>query len=91
MKSDALKNFVCLLHYYNGEWRIVEDAKVTQNGEHLEFTEKEFSPFAIIVSTEVEEADAPQTGDNLAMYIALGAIAGLCLIALAVAHKKSRA
>ena len=60
LKADTLKNFVCLLHYYNGEWRVVEDAEVTQNGEHLEFTEDEFSPFAIVVSTAELGTTAPQ-------------------------------
>lgn len=50
MKAETLKNFVCLLHYYEGEWDIVENAQVTNNGEHLEFYEDEFSPFAIVVS-----------------------------------------
>jgi len=51
LKAETLKNFVCLLHYYNGEWKVVTDAEVTNNGTHLEFTEKEFSPFAIVVNT----------------------------------------
>ena len=51
LRADSLKNFVCLLHYYNGSWRIVDSAKVTNNGTHLDFTEKEFSPFAVVVNT----------------------------------------
>ena len=51
LKAETLTNFVCLLHYYNGEWEIVEGAEVTNNGEHLEFDVDEFSPFAIVVST----------------------------------------
>ena len=37
LKAETLENFVCLLHYYNGEWRVIENVLVTQNGEHLEF------------------------------------------------------
>jgi len=51
IKPENLKNFVCLLHYYNGVWRIVDNATVTNNGTHIEFDEMEFSPFAIVVST----------------------------------------
>ncbi len=49
LKSDSLQNFVCLLHYINGEWVIVENAEVDKNGRGLTFTEDEFSPFAIVV------------------------------------------
>jgi hypothetical protein len=51
LKADTLKNFVCLLHYTNGSWVIVDGAEVTNEGKYLEFTEDEFSPFAIVVST----------------------------------------
>lgn len=90
LKADTLKNFVCLLHYYNGEWRIVEDAKVT-NDTHLEFTEDEFSPFAIVVNTGESNPDAPQTNDMFTVYIAVAAISGLMIIGLAFAYRKERA
>lgn len=54
LEVDTLRNFVCLLHYYNGEWRIVENAEVTEDGKYLVFDEKEFSPFAIVVYTGEE-------------------------------------
>ena len=60
IEPDVLKNFVCLLHYYDGKWNIVEDAKVTGSGTRLEFTATEFSPFAIVVSSSevVETVEA---------------------------------
>lgn len=90
LKADTLKNFVCLLHYYNGEWRIIEDAKVI-NDTHLEFTEDEFSPFAIVVNTSEEDPDAPQTNDMLPIYVTMAAVSGLMLLGLAVAYRKERA
>lgn len=51
LKADTLANFVCLLHYYKGVWSIVDGATVTEEGTHLEFDVKEFSPFAIVVNT----------------------------------------
>lgn len=59
LKADALNNFVCLLHYYNGEWKVVDSAEITQNGTHLEFTESEFSPFAIVVYTGEMPVEPP--------------------------------
>ena len=90
LKAETLENFVCLLHYYNGEWRIVDDAKVT-NDTHLEFTATEFSPFAIVVNTGEPNPDAPQTNDMFTVYIAVAAISGLMLLGLAVAYKKTKA
>ena len=51
LKPETLKNFVCLLHYCNGEWHVVDNAEVTHNGDHLEFDVDQLSPFAIVVST----------------------------------------
>ena len=69
LKSDTLKNFVCLLHFYDDEWHIVENAEVTNNGEHLEFDEDQLSPFAIVVSTEDITVN-PETPKNYAWVIA---------------------
>lgn len=51
LKASTLKNFVSLMHYKDGEWVIVDGAEVTKEGQHLEFTYDDFSPFAIVVST----------------------------------------
>ena len=59
LKAEALNNFICLLHYYNGTWTVVDNAEVTQDGTHLEFTENEFSPFAIVVYTGDFPIDSP--------------------------------
>ena len=61
LRAQTLKNFVCLLHYYEGEWRIVEDAILTNEGEYLVFSEADFSPFAVVVSTtDIEPQPAPK-------------------------------
>lgn len=92
LKSDTLKNFVCLLHYYNGEWHVVDDATVTQNGTHLEFTEDEFSPFAIVVNTGAEYGSNPQTGDNsnIVWYVVVMAISAVALL-IVLMKQKNRA
>jgi len=60
LKADALKYFVCLLHYHDDFWHIVEGAEVTHEGTHLEFDAKEFSPFAIVVDAVALEAEADE-------------------------------
>ncbi len=92
LKADTLKNFVCLLHYYNGEWRVVEDAKVTQNGQHLEFTEEDFSPFAIVVNTAVEgTSPATQDNVNIVWYVAIMAVSAISLLIVFKKCKSAKA
>jgi hypothetical protein len=83
LKAEALNNFVCLLHYYNGTWRVVDNAKVTQGGTHLEFTEEEFSPFVIIVDTSETPVEPPvddkmTVGEGILLGVGIAAgVAGL--------------
>ena len=83
LKSETLKNFVCLLHYYNGEWRVVENAKITNNCEHLEFDEDECSPFAIVVAPGAENVEQPQN-NNLGWIIG-SSVVGVVVVAGLVA------
>ena len=61
LKSDNFKNFVSLMVYVNGEWKIVDGAKV-QNGK-LTFTAKDYGPYAVVVDT-TDGTLSPQTGIN---------------------------
>lgn len=92
LKSETLQNFVCLLHYHGGEWQVVENAKLTENGE-LSFSVDNFSPFAIVVNTGA--APAP-TGLSTALIVGIvvssvllvgGIVTGVCL--LTVKKKKA--
>ena len=90
IESEKLESFVCLLHYYNGEWSIVDSAKVTNDGKYLEFTAKEFSPFAIVVKTDAENVTPPYTGDNSAIFICsvVMAISVTTIVVLLATSKK---
>lgn len=94
LSADTLKNFVGFMYMNeDGEWVIVDDAKVTDDGEHLKFTTDSFSPFAIVVNTAASGGDTPQTGDDsmlhlLAMIMAVCAVA---IVVIAVKFKKQRA
>lgn len=80
LKPETLANFVCLLHYYNDEWHIVESAEVTNNGEHLEFDAEHLSPFAIVVSTADATVEPPVKKNNTGLIIAI-AVAGVLAVA----------
>ena len=93
LSADMLKNFVALLHMQkDGTWEMVSDAKVTGNGNHLAFSVDSFSPFAIVVNTNGEGAQVPQTDDNMfyiaAVVMAVSAVA-LVVIAVITCKKKS--
>ncbi len=85
--ADTLHRFVALIHMNeNGEWVLVDNAKVTNNDEHLEFTVDSLTPFAIIVDTS---SDTPQTGDSGKLYIYAG-IMLVSAVAIAVVVVKSK-
>lgn len=52
LATQTLENFVCLLHYKDSKWNIVESARVIIDENHLYLSIDELSPFAIVVSTE---------------------------------------
>lgn len=99
LKAETLNNFACLLHYTNGAWVVVDDAQVTQNGEHLEFSVEDLSPFAIVVNTaavggdttEEETTDAPATEEpteekkGISDYITTGSAAVVAVSAVVLA------
>ena len=87
LSADTLSHFVALLHMNkDGVWELVTDAKVTNNGEHLEFSVESFSPFAIIVNTGDEPA-----ANNTWIYVVIAAVvvvAGCAVVAMVVAKRK---
>lgn len=90
LDADSLKNFVGLLHMNkDSKWELVDNAKVTNNGEHLEFSVDSFSPFAIVVDT----TDDPQTGDNTMIYVSLIVmiVSAAALVFVLVKSKKQKA
>lgn len=92
LRADTLRRFVGLLHMnHNGEWELIDNAKVINNGEELQFTVTDLSPFAIVVDTS-ESGDSPVTGisNDIVIYGALMLISALAIVVL-VANSKKRA
>ena len=80
LKADTLKNFVALMQYDNGVWRIVEGAEVTNNGENLEFdVEDPSAPFAIVVNTGAWERPQQDEAATSILEMAVGAGCALAL------------
>lgn len=93
ISSDTLHRFVALMHMdENGQWIVVDNAKVTHSGEHLEFTVSSLTPFAIVVDTS-EEGSSPETGDNsnIRAYVIMMFVSALVIAVITVNGKKQRA
>jgi hypothetical protein len=57
LKAETLPNFVALLHFKDGEWEIIEEAKVVNDENYLSFEADDFSPYAIVVYTGKKLSD----------------------------------
>lgn len=88
--ADTLHRFVGLLHMnHDGQWELIKNAKVINNGEALQFSISEMSPFAIVVDTSDAEGDSPATGmKNIAIYGSLMLVSAMAIVVLVVKGKK---
>lgn len=79
LTSDKFENFVALLHFVDGKWEVVDNAKA--NDKTLTFSVDSLSPFAVVVSTK----KSPETGSSLPVGIIAFAVlfgaAGVCFLA----------
>ncbi len=82
LSADTLKGFAGLIQYLNGEWVLIEDAKV-EDGKYLIFTADELSTFAIVVDSTKSATTSPVTGDPTLAILA-GAVAFVLFTTTAV-------
>ncbi len=62
LEADTLRNFVGLLHFHNGEIKLVPGATV--EGDVLSFKVDELSPFAIVVDTNPNRGEGTTEGET---------------------------
>lgn len=88
--AGILENFAGLLHCHNGEWEMVESAKVGADGKTLTFQVDELSPFAVVVDTT---SPAPDMGDsaNLMLWgiVAFMSVAALSVVVIKLIRTKT--
>ncbi len=90
LSADTLKGFAGLIQYLNGEWKLIDNAKV-EDGQYLIFTADELSTFAIVVDSTKSATTSPVTGDPTLAIVA-GAVAFVLVTATAfVAVNKKKA
>lgn len=87
LNAETLKNFVGLVHYKDGKWEVVADAKVV-DGDTLTFSVDSLSPFAIVVDSGKLPSD---TGDNSNIALWVMVLSASALAVVLVALKKKRA
>lgn len=91
VKANTLHRFVGLLHMkQNGEWELIENAKVINNDEQLSFHVDSLSPFAIVVDTSEAGGDSPVTGNHneIIVYGILMLVSALAIVVLVAKSKK---
>ena len=76
VKPAMLENFMGLMCFDDGEWKIIDGAKVSEDGEHIEFETEMFGPFAIVVYTGEGEITLP-SGTNIIPIVAGAAVAAV--------------
>ncbi|MBE6807100.1 MAG: hypothetical protein E7527_03675 [Ruminococcaceae bacterium] len=86
IRPEYVNNFVGLMAFVNGEWVLVDGAKVV-NGV-LTFTGDHYGPYAIVLNTGL----SPETGDSFPwIYVVLMGVSAVGLTAVLVALKKKTA
>lgn len=72
LQPDTVENFVGLVYFENGEWHVIEDAKV--DGDCLIFTTDVPRALAIVVDVDNSIIDVPVTG-QIIPWVLMGVIA----------------
>lgn len=89
LSADTLKGFAGLIQYINGEWKLIENAKV-EDGQYLIFNADELSTFAIVVDSTKSATTSPVTGDPTLAIIAASLCVALCAVTVAVSVNKKK-
>lgn len=90
LSAETLRNFVGLLHYNNGVWEFVESARVLPDGETLELSIKDLSPFVIVVEKDSGSAISPDT-DNITFVLpVIMIVCSAALVVVCVKIKKEK-
>ena len=78
LQAETLENFVCLLHYYDGEWNVVKKAEISKE-DYLEFSQAEFSPFAIVAYTGEQNIQKDESALIVGIIVASAATVGVAV------------
>lgn len=91
LDAETIKNFVGLVYYEDGQWRVVEDAVV--EGEYLTFSTSLPRAFAVVVDVDNSIIDVPITGDVISwvlVSVVVASAAGIVILLLSY-RKRNKA
>ncbi len=87
LKADTLDHFVGLMYFEDGEWHIVEDAKI--DGDCLIFTTDVPRAMAIVVDVDSSFIEVPVTGDVFSwILVSIMAASAAGIIVLVIVYRK---
>ncbi len=88
LDSETIKNFVGLVYFENGEWHVVGDAKIDEDG-YLVFTTDLPRAFAVVVDVDDSVIDVPVTGDVMSwVLLAVMAVSATGIVVLVISYRK---
>lgn len=91
LDADTLSHFVALLHMKkDGQFELVKDAEVVNNGEHLQFSVETLSPFAIVVDTSGKTPAGEQPGMDGMIFVYIAIVVVLAAIVILVLAKRKK-
>lgn len=89
LASETIKNFVALLHRdKQGNWEVVPDVIVHADENAIEFSARDFSPFAVVVDTS--EGGLPNTGEALLIPAIAMFVSAISLVVILFNIKKNK-
>lgn len=87
LQADTLNHFVGLMYYEDGQWHVIEDAKV--DGEYLTFTTDVPRALAIVVDVDDSVIDVPVTGEIIPwILISVMVVSAAGIVVVLVGYKK---
>jgi len=91
LDAETINNFVGLVYYEDGQWRVVEDAVI--EGEYLSFSTSLPRAFAVVVDVDNSIIDVPITGDVISwvlVSVVVASAAGIVILLLSY-RKRNKA
>ena len=90
VKVESVKYFFALLHYVNGEWEVVENAKMDANN-NIVFEVNSLSPFAVAVINNPKAAVTTPFYQTPWLYVSLALLCTTMFFALKATSKRKHA
>ncbi len=89
LASETIKNFVALLHRNKQDsWEVVSDVIVHANENAIEFSARDFSPFAVVV--DISKGHLPNTGEAILIPAIAMFVSAISLVVVLFNIKKSK-